>query len=87
MPGRISSGGGLRRRLTIVFTLAVGASAAVLAAGSYLVVRHNLLADSVDSAVSQSRRNLDIAPGYLQKGGPGRTAHRLPEPRGFRHGR
>jgi two-component system, OmpR family, sensor histidine kinase MtrB len=69
MPGRISSGGGLRRRLTIAFTLAVGASAAVLAAGSYVVVHHNLLADSVDSAVSQSRRNLEIAPGYLKKGG------------------
>ena len=69
MPGRISSGGGLRRRLTIAFTLAVGASAAVLAAGSYLVVHHNLLADSVDTAVSQSRRNLEIAPGYLKKGG------------------
>jgi signal transduction histidine kinase len=69
MPGRISSGG-LRRRLTIAFTLAVGASAAVLAAGSYVVVRHNLLADSVDTAVSQARRNLVIAPGYLKKGGP-----------------
>ncbi len=70
MPGRISSGGGLRRRLTIAFTLAVGASAAVLAAGSYFVVRHNLMSDSVDSAVSQVRRNLVIAPGYLQRGGP-----------------
>jgi signal transduction histidine kinase len=69
MPGRISSGG-LRRRLTIAFTLAVGASAAVLAAGSYVVVRHNLLADSTDSAVSEARRNLGIAPGYLQRGGP-----------------
>jgi signal transduction histidine kinase len=69
MPGRISSGG-LRRRLTIAFTLAVGASAAALAAGSYVVVRHNLLADSVDTAVSQARRNLEIAPGYLQPGGP-----------------
>ena len=77
MPGRISSGGGLRRRLTIAFTLAVGASAAALAAGSYVVVRHNLLADSVDSAVSQARRNLVIAPGYLQRGGPDalRTAY------------
>jgi signal transduction histidine kinase len=69
MPGRISSGG-LRRRLTIAFTLAVGASAAVLAAGSYVVVRHNLMSDSVDSAVSQSRRNLVIAPAYLRRGGP-----------------
>ncbi len=45
MARRISSGG-LRRRLTIAFTLAVGLSAAALAIGSYFVVRHNLLADS-----------------------------------------
>lgn len=67
MPGRISSGG-LRRRLTIAFTLAVGVSAAALAAGSYLVVRHNLLADSVDTAARQARQNLVIAPTYLGKG-------------------
>jgi two-component system sensor histidine kinase MtrB len=58
--------GGLRRRLTIAFTLAVGASAAALALGSYFVVRHNLLADSVDTAARQSRRNLEIVPTYLQ---------------------
>jgi signal transduction histidine kinase len=69
MPGRVSPGG-LRRRLTIAFTLAVGASAAVLAAGAYVVVRHNLMGDSVDTAVSQARRNLPIAPGYLRSGGP-----------------
>src|SRR5438093_689779 len=62
----------LRRRLTIAFMLAVGLSAAALAAGSYFVVRHNLLADSVDAAALQARRNLDIAPTYLRqgKGGP-----------------
>jgi two-component system sensor histidine kinase MtrB len=69
MAGRISSGG-LRRRLTIAFTLAVGASAAALAVGSYFVVRHNLLADSVDTAVSQARRNLEIVPSYLGTKGP-----------------
>ncbi|MEK6275689.1 MAG: HAMP domain-containing sensor histidine kinase [Actinomycetota bacterium] len=69
MAGRIPSGG-LRRRLTIAFTLAVGASAAALAVGSYFVVRHNLLADSVDSAVSQARRNIVIAPSYLGNKGP-----------------
>jgi hypothetical protein len=53
--------GGLRRRLTITFALAVGLSAAALGAGSYFVVRHNLLADSVDSSVAQTRRNLDVA--------------------------
>jgi two-component system, OmpR family, sensor histidine kinase MtrB len=65
MPRRISSGGGLRRRLTIVFTLAVGASAAALAIGSYFVVRHNLLTDSVNADVRDARRNLLVAPTYL----------------------
>jgi signal transduction histidine kinase len=59
---------GLRRRLTIAFVLAVGLSAAALATGSYFVVRHNLLSDSVDSAVLQARRNLEIAPTYLRQG-------------------
>jgi two-component system, OmpR family, sensor histidine kinase MtrB len=60
--------GGLRRRLTIAFMLAVGISAATLAAGSYFVVRHNLLADSVDSGERQTRRNLLLAPTYLPQG-------------------
>jgi signal transduction histidine kinase len=60
--------GGLRRRLTIGFMLAVGVSAAALAAGSYFVVRHNLLADSVDAGARQARRNLVVAPTYLRKG-------------------
>jgi len=55
----------LRRRLTIAFVLAVGVSAVALAAGSYFVVRHNLLADSVKSASKQARRNLEVAPTYL----------------------
>jgi two-component system, OmpR family, sensor histidine kinase MtrB len=58
----------LRRRLTIAFALAVGLSAAALAAGSYFVVRHNLLSDSVDSSVLQTRRNLAVAPAYLAEG-------------------
>jgi two-component system sensor histidine kinase MtrB len=58
----------LRRRLTIAFMLAVGVSAAALAAGSYFVVRHNLLADSVTSGERQARRNLAIAPTYLNQG-------------------
>jgi two-component system sensor histidine kinase MtrB len=53
-----------RRRLTIAFVLAVGAGAAVLALGSYVVVRHNLRADSVHSAAREARRNLEIAPRY-----------------------
>jgi signal transduction histidine kinase len=59
--GQRIAAGGLRRRLTIAFALAVGLSAAALGAGSYFVVRHNLLADSVDSSVVQTRRNLDVA--------------------------
>jgi signal transduction histidine kinase len=58
----------LRRRLTIAFMLAAGISAAALAVGSYFVVRHNLLADSVSSAEKQTRRNLAIAPAYLRQG-------------------
>src|SRR5262249_60755402 len=58
----------LRRRLTIVFMLAVGVSAAALAVGSYLVVRHNLLADSVHDSARQTRRNLVVAPTYLKQG-------------------
>jgi two-component system, OmpR family, sensor histidine kinase MtrB len=58
----------LRRRLTIAFMLAVGVSAAALALGSYFVVRHNLLADSVASGEQQARRNLAVAPAYLGQG-------------------
>jgi signal transduction histidine kinase len=61
------SSGGLRRRLTIAFMLAVGLSAAGLAAGSYFVVRHNLRNDSVASAAREARRNLLIAPSYLRQ--------------------
>jgi signal transduction histidine kinase len=57
----------LRRRLTIAFMVAVGLSAGALAAGSYFVVRHNLTSDSVDSSAKQARRNLRIAPAYLQE--------------------
>src|SRR5262249_794928 len=57
----------LRRRLTVVLALAVGLFGAALATGSYLLVRHNLLADSVDSGVAQTRRNLEIAPVYLNE--------------------
>jgi signal transduction histidine kinase len=57
----------LRRRLTIALMLAVGLSAGALAAGSYFVVRHTLLSDSVDSAAKQARTNLRIAPSYLQE--------------------
>ena len=65
---RTVSPGGLRRRLTIAFVLAVGLSAAALATGSYFVVRHNLLADSVHDGAQQARRNLAVAPTYLRQG-------------------
>src|SRR5437762_5321080 len=55
----------LRRRLTIAFALAVGVSAVALAAGSYFLVRHNLLKDSVISSTKQARKNLRLAPTYL----------------------
>ncbi len=58
----------LRRRLTIAFMLAVGVSAAALALGSYFVVRHTLMSDSVASSERQARRNLAIAPTYLKQG-------------------
>jgi signal transduction histidine kinase len=58
----------LRRRLTLVLALAVGLSGILLGAGSYFLVRHNLLADSVDSSIVQTRRNLDVAPSYPDTG-------------------
>ena len=58
----------LRRRLTLVLALAVGLSGAALAAGSYFLVRHNLLSDSVDSSIVQTRRNLNVAPAYRKTG-------------------
>jgi two-component system sensor histidine kinase MtrB len=58
----------LRRRLTLVLALAVGLSGIALAAGSYFLVRHNLLADSVDSSIVQTRRNLAVAPSYPETG-------------------
>jgi two-component system sensor histidine kinase MtrB len=57
----------LRRRLTIALMVAVGLSAGALAAGSYFVVRHNLLSDSADSSAKQTRVNLRIAPSYLKE--------------------
>ena len=58
----------LRRRLTLVLALAVGLSGIALAAGSYFLVRHNLLSDSVDSSIVQTRRNLAVAPAYRDTG-------------------
>jgi two-component system sensor histidine kinase MtrB len=51
-----------------VLALAVGLSGIALAAGSYFLVRHNLLSDSVDSSIVQTRRNLAVAPAYRDTG-------------------
>jgi signal transduction histidine kinase len=67
-PRQRIAAGGFRRRLTITFALAVGLSAAALGTGSYFVVRHNLLADSADSSVVQTKRNLDVARALRSKG-------------------
>jgi signal transduction histidine kinase len=53
--------GRLRRRLAIAFVLVGGLSSGALAVGSYLVVRHSLLADSTDRALTQAHVNLDLA--------------------------
>lgn len=53
--------GRLRRRLAIAFVLVGGLSAGALAVGSYLVVRHSLLSDSTDRALTQAHVNLTLA--------------------------
>ncbi len=53
--------GRLRRRLAVAFVLVGGLSAGALALGSYLVVRHSLLTDSTDRALTQAHVNLDLA--------------------------
>jgi two-component system sensor histidine kinase MtrB len=51
--------------------LAAGLSAAVLAGGSYLLVREARLSDSVDRAVEQGRFNLELAGDVLRDGDAG----------------
>ena len=53
--------GRLRRRLATAFVLVGGVSAGSLAIGSYLVVRHSLLSDSTNRALTQAHVNLDLA--------------------------
>jgi two-component system sensor histidine kinase MtrB len=53
--------GRLRRRLAIAFALVGGLSAGALAVGSYLVVRHSLLSDSTDRALTQAHVNTALA--------------------------
>jgi signal transduction histidine kinase len=51
----------LRRRLAVVFVLAVGISTGALAVGSYLVVRSARLSDSANRDVDQSKLELRFA--------------------------
>jgi two-component system sensor histidine kinase MtrB len=61
--------GRLRRRLATAFVLVGGVSAGSLAVGSYLVVRHSLLSDSTNRALTQAHVNLGLARSTLH-GGP-----------------
>jgi signal transduction histidine kinase len=62
--------GRLRRRLVLAFALSAGMAAAVLAAGSFLLVREARLDDSRDRALEQSRFNLVLASEVLPAEGP-----------------
>jgi signal transduction histidine kinase len=62
--------GRLRRRLTLAFALTAGIAAALLAAGSYFLVREARLSDSRDRALEQSRFNLVLAAEVLPAEGP-----------------
>jgi signal transduction histidine kinase len=59
VPGR------LRRRLTVAFVLVAGVSAAVLAAGAYLMVRQARLDDSLQQAAVDARYQLIVARQFL----------------------
>jgi signal transduction histidine kinase len=61
MERRLIRPGRLRRRLAVSFALVAGVSAAVLAVGSYVLVRESRLDDSVDRALEQGRFNLVLA--------------------------
>jgi signal transduction histidine kinase len=62
--------GRLRRRLILAFALSAGLAAAVLAAGSFFLVREARLDDSRDRALEQSRFNLVLASEVLPADGP-----------------
>ncbi|MFB9239412.1 ATP-binding protein [Plantactinospora siamensis] len=57
--------GRFRRRLTVAFVLVAGIAAALLAVGSYLLVRQARLADSLDQAGTELRYQLVLAGQFL----------------------
>jgi signal transduction histidine kinase len=57
--------GRFRRRLTIAFVLVAGVSAAVLAAGSYLMVRQARLDDSLTQAAADTRYQIVLAQQFV----------------------
>lgn len=71
----IPASGSLRRRLALAFMLAAGLAAALLAAGSFLLVRSSRLSDSLDRALDQTRANLVLASTVLA----GASGERRPE--------
>jgi two-component system sensor histidine kinase MtrB len=65
MAARAIAPGRLRRRLTVAFVLVAGVSAAVLAVGSYLMVRQARLDDSLHQAAVDARYQLILARQFL----------------------
>ena len=57
--------GRFRRRLTVAFVIVAGTSAAVLAIGSYLMVRQARLDDSLQQAAAEARYQLALAHQFL----------------------
>jgi two-component system sensor histidine kinase MtrB len=65
MAARAIAPGRLRRRLTVAFVLVAALSAAVLAVGSYLMVRQARLDDSLQQAAVDARYQLVLARQFL----------------------
>jgi signal transduction histidine kinase len=73
----IATKGSLRRRLTVAFMLAAGLAPALLAAGSFLLVRSSRLSDSLDRGLDQTRANLVLASTVLDRAANRAAAERL----------
>src|SRR3954452_6020255 len=71
---RVAPPGRLRRRLAVSFVLVAGVSTALLAIGSFLLVRQSRLDDSVERALRIARLNLQFAQQNLtEHPGPAQT--------------